>query len=382
MNCEYKSLLRLLASIFDDSVTLEALDFCADRLLLLARGHRVVIPAEAAWSRLAQAGRAPPVPAAWKVASAKDRLYSLEVAKWLGKLAGAFDEAGIAWTALKGPALSKQVYGDPGWRTVRDLDVIVAPDRVADAVEAARTLGWQAPDQWAAVMRVTGKIDVGLAGTAHTQPLLEIHNAFAPRHGGVNFGPIASLSTQRVKVGVRTVPALAGEDAIVFVAWHGAKHLWMRLNWLLDLAGLLKAGNYDPAVLVDRARKVGAEAALRGGILLANRLLHGPIPPMPLATRSMERAAERIADWGEARIALGPEEDAVGRRPWSYKWHLREARLGDRRSSLLSNGLSMLAPVAPDVRWLGPQRPLACHYAARPFLLGRRIVADLISGGR
>lgn len=378
---ELAALILLLDLSGDPAARMPGSGFCVERVGLLATRHRVLIPAVAGWERLARAGRAAPVPPRLLQMARSERVLALQVAGWLGRLRAAFDEAGLDWLALKGPALSQQIYGDPGWRTARDLDVLVPGDQVARAVAVAETLGWQAPDAWQAVMNLTGKIDLELEASETSQPLLEIHNALGPAYAGLDFGAVRQIATATASIGGQRVPTLSTEDTIIYVAWHGAKHLWARMNWLLDLAGLLARGDYDPTKLIARARQVGAERSLRGGEILSRRLLRAPVPVFPAASASTQRAAERIAMWGEQRIALGPQPGAVGRRPWSYRWHLREARLSDQRLAVASRLRSLLAPVEPDVRWLGPHRRAALHYAARPFLLGRRILADAFGRG-
>ena len=54
-------------------------------------------------------------------------------------------EAGIRSRQLKGPALGELLYGDLGRRPASDIDVLVEADRLAEAVELARTLSYEAP---------------------------------------------------------------------------------------------------------------------------------------------------------------------------------------------------------------------------------------------
>lgn len=55
------------------------------------------------------------------------------------------EEEGIAVAPLKGPKLSEALYGDPGRRLSNDLDLLVDPDRLAEAVEVICGLGYERP---------------------------------------------------------------------------------------------------------------------------------------------------------------------------------------------------------------------------------------------
>ncbi len=51
-------------------------------------------------------------------------------------------DAGIRSTPLKGPFLAETIYGDVGRRTCGDIDLLVSPDQLEQAVAAVRTLGY------------------------------------------------------------------------------------------------------------------------------------------------------------------------------------------------------------------------------------------------
>ncbi len=57
----------------------------------------------------------------------------------------ALAEAGIRASALKGPLLGEAVYGEPGRRESRDIDLLVAPEQLAAAAELVRSMGYVSP---------------------------------------------------------------------------------------------------------------------------------------------------------------------------------------------------------------------------------------------
>jgi len=60
-------------------------------------------------------------------------------------VSAALTDAGIICTALKGPGLSEALYHDPGRRASSDIDLLVAPEQLRDAVVVACTLGYRSP---------------------------------------------------------------------------------------------------------------------------------------------------------------------------------------------------------------------------------------------
>ena len=61
------------------------------------------------------------------------------------RVQGALTEAGLRCAVLKGAPLSQQLYGDPGRRPSGDIDLLVAPEQLAGAVEVVRGLGYGPP---------------------------------------------------------------------------------------------------------------------------------------------------------------------------------------------------------------------------------------------
>ena len=68
----------------------------------------------------------------------------------LARVGAVLDAAGIPWLVFKGPVLSSSVYCDSGMRRYSDLDVLVPPDRFADAVAAMEDANYANPvTSWA-----------------------------------------------------------------------------------------------------------------------------------------------------------------------------------------------------------------------------------------
>ena len=71
--------------------------------------------------------------------------HHLVVRGVLARVGAVLDAAGVPWLVFKGPVLSSSVYCDPGMRRYSDLDVLVPPDRFADAVVAMEAAGFGNP---------------------------------------------------------------------------------------------------------------------------------------------------------------------------------------------------------------------------------------------
>lgn len=156
--------IRALAGSVDYELLVRALD--RQRLLSLA-GHRLaeLCPDEIppAFGRLVE-GRA---------AEARRRFVLYRHAA--GDLARRMEGAGIEAVPLKGPLLAERIYPDPGLRAPSsDLDFLVRPERLDDAVELLRGFGYRIWDdtRW---RRQLPHYHYGLIPPDATMPKVELH---------------------------------------------------------------------------------------------------------------------------------------------------------------------------------------------------------------
>ena len=90
------------------------------------------------------------------------------------QLIDALEAAGIPSLPLKGPALGKALYGQPGRRPSADIDLLVMAEDLNRAVEVAERLGYRDTEQY----RPGGRLPVLHRRLAHRKPglpVLELH---------------------------------------------------------------------------------------------------------------------------------------------------------------------------------------------------------------
>ena len=96
---------------------------------------------------------------------------------------------------------------------------------------------------------------------------------------------------------------------------HGAKHLWMRLIWVADIAGSLRVPGIDFAAVVERARTLGIARIVGVSLWLSERLLGAGF-----ATRLARAAAYDFESVEYFRQILKLRERPGDR--WRYLWRL------------------------------------------------------------
>src|SRR5438105_7762885 len=84
-----------------------------------------------------------------RIVGHEDRSRALDLATGLAldhvlaEIAGAFDERGVRYLLLKGPAFAQWLYDDPGARLYADIDLLIEPRCLPSARRTVVDLGFE-----------------------------------------------------------------------------------------------------------------------------------------------------------------------------------------------------------------------------------------------
>src|SRR5439155_2762695 len=179
----------------------------------------------------------------------------------------------------KGPVLSVRAFGDPSIRHYGDIDFLLRNADISRASRALAAAGFQ-PRIPAEAIRAQKNPGQYVFRRSKTGSLIELHTERTLRYYPRSL-PIEEFLLRKTAVSIdgRSVPALSLEDEFVLISIHGAKHFWERLMWISDVAAIVhRCPEMDWSRVRQSAADVGAKRMIRVALLLAERLLHVPIP--------------------------------------------------------------------------------------------------------
>ena len=169
---------------------------------------------------------------------------------------------------------------------------------------------------------------------------------------------------------------LAGEDLLLVLCAHGAKHLWSWLSGIGDVAEVLRVHpTMNWPKVVAEARSLHCERMLLLGLLLAHDLLEAPVPE-ELVSRA--RAAPAVpALMSQVQRQLFRERDNA---PWGLRNALFHLRARERLRDGLRYALSLaLTPTVADWTAVRVPAPLSfVHYGLRPIRLAGKYGRHLL----
>jgi hypothetical protein len=209
------------------------------------------------------------------------------------------ESEGINALAYKGPVLAETLYGDVTQRQYSDLDILILPQDVPKAKAALLALGHNCgpelrqPEEPAYIASGCGYV----FHTAAARNLLDLQWRIVPHFYSIDFDMAGFLDrAHEIIVGGRPVRTLCAEDLLLVLCVHAAKHVWVQLSWLCDIARLAKSGQLDWNAIQDEAQRMGIERIVNMNLLLAHKLLEMPQPSV-IGERVIEDpSTTRLAD--------------------------------------------------------------------------------------
>jgi hypothetical protein len=200
----------------------------------------------------------------------------------LVRLVGHLESMGIKALPYKGPVLAQTLYGEVTRRQFGDLDILILPTDVLKAKAALHDLGYK-PAIALAARHETAYVKTGYEysfSAARGANLLELQWRILPRFYSIDFDVADFFErSDEIVVGGRRVPTLRGEDLLLVLCVHAAKHVWVQLSWLCDIAQLVNTRRLDWNVIRDEARRLGIERIVNLNLLLAEKLLGSQLHP-------------------------------------------------------------------------------------------------------
>jgi hypothetical protein len=187
---------------------------------------------------------------------------------------------GITALAHKGPALSCLLYGDLCLRSYADIDVLVAADEALRAKAALSSAGWKSLDSFSAVeQRAYIRSGCEFTFRSGNGMLVELHWAVTPRFYAVDFDFARMIErATTMEVAGRLIKTLAIDDLLLVLAVHGAKHMWARFSWIVDIAAFLQTTTIDWGGVIRKSNAYGVERIVGTALIVASETCGVPLP--------------------------------------------------------------------------------------------------------
>lgn len=297
---------------------------------------------------------------------------------------------GIGPLVLKGPAVAHLVYPEPTLRPFGDLDLLVREREVSATHRAMLAQGFTALNDHATLPpRLTPQLTAHELRYWHPERhlLVEIH-IDDPFNTTLVARDLDGYWRRAVPVTIAgaQVRTLGVEDQVIQLCAHAHYHGYARLNWLTDLALLIRkyGAELDWAAFATTTRTESLQVPVYYSLCLLARTTGVGVPAAVLATLRPDPFRRW---WHERYLPVPSIPAADARRPFAgfYFFPVFTRLLPDllvmgRRGDKVRCLLRLLVPPRDWLRayyQLPSDRPIAPHYLLHPLKLAAHALAEL-----
>lgn len=220
---------------------------------------------------------------------------SLAQAAELKRIIPALNQNSIDAVILKGRALAKQLYGDISMRQSRDIDLLVRKSDVIKTDSILHDLGFNIANLKSGLPLDSALGRRFIRGRPELDYISKSRSTFVDLHWHLSHSFHAfPVDMTKLWSKMRLVENEYGQVHelplsmhFIFLCYHGAKHHWLRLHWLLDIAILINQGNLDWDYIIESAKQLGVLPAISLASILTNRFFNTPVPDLILQNSSL-----------------------------------------------------------------------------------------------
>ncbi len=307
-------------------------------------------------------------------------LYNRHLTAELVRLMGLLKAAEVPAVTFKGPVLAATAYGSIELRQFSDLDILVRQTdlpRVAEILTAERYLSPHARREGLATGYFQEYEDafIGPDGLGS----VDVHWNITPRL--FRFAPDEEALWRRahaVDLEFGKVMAIAPDDLLLYICVHGAKHGWVTLGSICDVAETVRAQpGIDLTGILDEAGALGSRRMFLTAIYLAHELVGAPIPASLVTIARGDRAVGALAGRVARRLFSGATQGRADFDPWAVPIRSIEGTRPRMRYIVRR----ALAPTMGDYELIPlPAALFPLYWVIRPFRMAVQYGPRLVRG--
>lgn len=237
-----------------------------------------------------------------------------------------FESAEIPLLPFKGALLSIQAYGSPSLRMYGDLDLLVQPKHLNDAIQLLQKSGYQPVTSVSWLQKsnwyISSQKDVHFVDESKST-VLELHWKLSGSH----FGLPKEMNRlwdrlESVTLAGTEVPNLSFNDLLIYLCLHGSRHSWERFGWICDIYYLLTTRDeIDWTSIIAESKRLGCENVVALGLKLVNEFFEYPIPNVVIDSTTQSPVYDEIVR--EVRDRIFRPESVQVELPDRYAYHLK-----------------------------------------------------------
>jgi hypothetical protein len=193
----------------------------------------------------------------------------------LTKVSKLLEENGIKAIAFKGPTLSQMAYGDVVSRQYVDLDVLVDESLLSKSQKILEANNYYPRYDLEEYQKENLKDvvhDISMINKTNGINI-ELHWTLSSGEFFIDLEKLDYMSdTKKYKLSNHEINIFSNEKLFIYLCVHGYKHLWERIEWLVDIYYLISKENIDLEKVLQMSRLVDADRIVLSTLIICQKI--------------------------------------------------------------------------------------------------------------
>ena len=191
------------------------------------------------------------------------------------KVSNVLEENGIKSIAFKGPTLSQMAYGDVISRQYVDLDVLVDESLLKDAQKILEANNYYPRYDLEEYQKENLKDvvhDISMINKSNGINI-ELHWTLSSGEFFIDLEKLEYMSDiKKYNLSNYELNIFSNEKLFIYLCVHGYKHLWERIEWLVDIYYLISKENIDLEKVVEMSKSVDADRIVLSTLIICQKM--------------------------------------------------------------------------------------------------------------
>jgi len=183
--------------------------------------------------------------------------------------------------AFKGPTLAQIAYGNISLRQYSDLDILVNAQDISKAITILEKNNYRLEYQLEEYQKEKLKRsvhDIALYNKKNNIRL-ECHWTLTSGEFYINIQNLNLFNHPNyIIINNYKLPTLSNETLLVYLCIHGYKHMWERIEWLVDINKLYTNKNLNWKRIIQLSEQLKAKRILLSSLYLCDKLFNTELP--------------------------------------------------------------------------------------------------------
>lgn len=285
-----------------------------------------------------------------------------------------FHPLGASYALVKGSSLALRYYGNLGLRQWRDIDVLIAPDRMFEIAQAMVDRGYRTYPEALGGRALKFACQHPAGETKLISPqgtVIELH-PWLDRKGCIFPTQKVLALAEPLKMNGKVCQVLPTCLLFVYICYHHSRHQWSKLHWLADLDAFQRHPSFDLAATQTVAAELGLGSTVQAALAL-HQACGQPNPQAVVLHNQRDRTMRdaclhSLATGQELQTSLRPAVD------FSFTWQVK-------LRYLFALTIAYLRPTYSDYKaWPLPSVLYPLYYLIRPMRAAGIVITRRVQG--